>query len=76
MKTYEDHATAFATGKEYSRAEVEELLESLKRYQETMANMIEYAERIFLMSGEVCGFDVGELKIKKAEDFPSGMVQN
>lgn len=71
MKTFEDHATAFATGKEYSRAEVEEILESLKSYQSTMANMIEYAERIFLMSGEVCGFDVGELKIKKAEDFPA-----
>jgi len=57
MKTYEEHATAFASGKEYSRAEVEEILESLKRYQDTMANLIEYMERIFLMSGEACGFE-------------------
>lgn len=74
MKTYENHATAFATGKEYSRAEVEEILDTLKQYQNTMANLIEYMERIFLMSGEASGFDVGELKIKKPEDFPSDMV--
>ena len=60
MKTYENHATAFASGKEYSRAEVEEILEALKQYQDTMGNLIEYMERIFLMSGEACGFDVSK----------------
>jgi hypothetical protein len=64
MKTYETHATAFATGKEFSRAEVEEILDTLKIYQDRMALMIEVGERIFLMSGEMCGFEASELAAK------------
>jgi hypothetical protein len=62
MKTYEEILAEFEMGKEYSRADVEALLKILLSYHNTMANLIEYAERMFIMSGEACGFDAGDLR--------------
>ena len=68
MKLYEDHVTAFASGKEFSRAEVEEILDTLKLYQERMAGFIECGERIFLIAGEMCGFNANDLYCKGPEE--------
>lgn len=61
MKTYEDFIAEFHTEKEYERTDVKEILDVLGQYHHTMSSYIEQAERMFLMAGEMCGYNAADI---------------
>jgi len=61
MKTYEDLRAEFNTEREYERADVKEILDSFERYHRTLGQFIEQFERVFLLSGEACGYNTADL---------------
>lgn len=61
MKTYEDFMEDYKTGREYTRADMGEVLSTLGRYHRTMGQFIEQFERVFMIAGEVCGYDAKDL---------------
>lgn len=61
MKTYEELKAEFETEREYERADVKEILDTLERYNATLSQFIGQFERVFLISGEACGYDAGDL---------------
>ena len=61
MKTFEDLLAEFESGKEYSRQDIKEIMEVFGRYNKTMRGFIEYAEKVFLLTGEICSYDASSL---------------
>lgn len=61
MRTYEEFVKEFETEREYERKDVKEILDSFKRYHETIAAFIGQNERIFLLAGEICGYDAADM---------------
>lgn len=64
MKSYEEYAAEFETGKEYSREDIKALLANFKRYHDTIASFIGQFERVFLIAGEACGYAADDLCTK------------
>jgi hypothetical protein len=62
MRPLSEFIKEYESEKEYSRADVKEILDTFQNYHNTMEKLIEYAERVFLMTGEMCGYDVSNLK--------------
>lgn len=67
MKSYEEHLAEFDTAREYSRDDVKGILDSFKRYHDTLNAFIGQAERIFLISGEICGYNAADVCKKCSE---------
>lgn len=61
MKAYEEFIKEFETEREYSREDVKEILDSMKRYHDTVGAFIGQSERIFLLAGEICGYSITDL---------------
>lgn len=68
MKSYEELIAEFETEKEYERKDVKEILDSFKRYHDTVASFIGQTERIFLLAGELCGYNAEDVCKKCSEE--------
>lgn len=67
MKVYEEFVKEFETEREYERKDVKEILDSFKRYHDTINAFIGQSERIFLIAGEICGYNAEDV-CKKCDE--------